>query len=352
VSDRPTDPIAAQLDRAQALVELRRYDEARSVLTELIGREPDVALAWCLLAQAQIAVDDPKAALEAAERAAALEPGTEWPLRLRSVALQELGDTDGSIGAAREAVAAGPYTWQTHVRLATALVSAKRNKDEALAAADRAVALAPHEPTAFFALGLANDMRGNGDEAERCYRQALAIDPQHAASINALSRRQLGSSRFGRAGNLAGAAAGFRDAVRVDPRADYAAKNLELVLRLFIARVSYLIFIVAWIAIHAQGGTLADRAGPLLLLAIPVAFAIRFLAKLAPDLRRHVGYVAFHGRLAVPSVLQSCAVVLLVVSAVAPDGARAKIGVAAVLTSLAARIVLYLDTRRRRRAPN
>ena len=348
---RDVAEIQVELERAQALVGLGRFDEARSLLLDFVGREPDIAQAWCLFAQVQIATGDPKGALDAAERAAALEPGNDWPHRLRSVALQQLGDDDGSIAAAHEAVTAAPHSWQTHRRLAMALVLAKRNPDEALAAAGRAAELAPHEPDAFCTLGLAHEMRRGHAEAERCYRQALSLDPQHAASHEALARRQLATSRFGRAGNLAGAAAGFRDVVQADPRADHAAKNLELVLRVFIARLSYLIFLIVWIASRATAGTLSDRLVPLLLLAIPAGFAVRFLARLAPDLRRQVWYVAFHGSLAVASILQSCAVGLLLISAAAPGGARAGISIAALLTSLAARVVLVVGNRRRRRAP-
>ena len=50
--------------------------------------------------------------------------------------------------------------------------------------------------------------------------------------------------------------------------------------------------------------------------------------------------MAFHGRLAAASYAQSVAVGLLVVSAVAPAGARTGIGIAAVVLSFAARVTL------------
>src|SRR5207248_738987 len=230
--------------------------------------------------------------------------------------------------------------WQTHKRLALVLLLAKRDPDFVLAAAGRALELAPNEADAHCVLALAYDERGDHAEAERCFRQALALDPQHSPSLDALARQQLASSRFGRAGNLAAAAAGFRDVVRADPHADHGAKNLELVLRVFIARVSYLVFLIVWIASRVPGGTVGDRLGPLVLLAVPAAFAVRFLRGLAPDLRRQVGYVAFHGRLAVASYLQTLAVALLFVSAAAPTGARTAIGIAAVVMSFAARLLL------------
>jgi tetratricopeptide (TPR) repeat protein len=286
VSSDTTDQLVPRLERAQALIELGRFDEAASLLRGLLASEPGLAPAWCLFAQTRIGVDDAEAALDAAERAAALEPGNGWPHRLRSVALQQLGDLDGAIAAAHEAVSAEPHDWQTHRRLAISLIVASRDVDEAVAAAERAVALAPSEPGAHHALGLANDLRRNHAEAGRSFRAALALDPQYSPSHDALARRQLAASRFGRAGNLAAAAAGFRDAVRADPRAAHSATNVELVLRLFVARLSYLIFLIVWVASRVTGDTLGDRIGPLLLLAIPAAFAARFLARLVPDLRR------------------------------------------------------------------
>ena len=342
MSSDATD-VGRDLARAQGLLELKRFDDAGSLLERLLGREPDNPLAWGLLAQAKLGADDPRDALEAAERAAALAPDDDWPHRLRSIALQQLGDDEGAISAAREAVAAGPHTWQAYSRLAIALGVAKRDLDEALASAELGVELGPHVPAAHYALGVVHDRRGDHAEAERCFRQALELDPQHTPSHNALAARQLAASR-GRPGNLAAAASGFRDAVRADPRSGVSGRNLELVIRHFLARVSYLVFIIVWLASGVGGGTAADRIGPLLLLLIPAAFAARFLAALAPDLRRQVWYMAFHGPLAPPMIAQASAVGLLFVSAAAPSGARAGFSGAAVLASLIARFLIVRRT--------
>ncbi|HET8751049.1 MAG TPA: tetratricopeptide repeat protein, partial [Gaiellaceae bacterium] len=211
MSAPPADPRMLKLERAQALIGIGRFDEASSTLRELLGAEPDIAPAWCLLSQAQIGVGQMESALDSAERAAALAPDDDWPHRLRSLALLQLGDKDGAIAAAREAVATGPDNWQAHRRLAIALGAAKRDLDYALAAGERAVALAPNEPEAHFALGLVLDARRQRKLADQAFRRALALDPQHGPSRTALARRQLVGSRFGRAGKLADAAAGFRD---------------------------------------------------------------------------------------------------------------------------------------------
>ena len=340
MSAPPADARMLKLERAQALIGIGRFEEASTTLRELLGTEPDISPAWCLLAQAQIGVGQMESALDSAERAAALAPDDDWPHRLRSLALLQLGDEDGAIAAAREAVATGPHNWQAHRRLAIARGAAKRDLDYALAAGERAVALAPNEPEAHFALGLVLDARRQRKLADQAFRRALALDPQHGPSRTALARRQLVGSRFGRAGKLADAAAGFRDVVQADPRADYAVNNLELALRVFLVRLSYLVFVIVWIASRATGDSLGARLGPLVLLAIPAGFAARFLSRLAPDLRRQVGYTAFHGRLAAPSYAQTLAIALLFVSAAAPSDARTGIGIAAFVVSLGARLLL------------
>jgi Flp pilus assembly protein TadD len=328
------------LEHARALIELHRFDEASSLVGKVLSTEPDDATAWCLLSQARGGVGDSQGALDAAERASALAPEEDWPHRLRSVAMQQLGDDKGAVSAARAAVAVAPHNWQTHSRLAIALGVAKKDLSEALASAERGVELAPGQPAAHYALGVVNDRLRRHAEAERCFRQALELDPQHAPSHNALAARQLATSRFGRAGNLAGAAAGFRDAVQANPREVASARNLELVLRVFLSRLSYLVFLIVYLASRDTGSTLDDRIGPLVLLVIPAVFATRFLVRLAPDLRRQVFYIAFHGPLAAPMIAQVCAVALLFVGAAAPGGDRGGIGVAALVTSLAARLLL------------
>lgn len=333
------DDLGLDLERARYLVELHRFDEACSLLQNVVGREPDDPTAWCLLAQAYGGVERPLDALEAASRAAALAPEDDWPHRLRSVSLQELGAGESAVEAAREAVRTGSWGWQPHIRLAIALVFAKGDLEEAHAEAERGVELAPNRPATHYALGLVASASRNPEEAELCFRRALALDPEHAPSHNALASMQLATGRWS-PGSLAGAASGFRDAVQADPRAGPSARNLELVLRHFLARVSYLVFVIVWLASGVTGGTLDDRVLPLLLLLVPAGFAVRFVLGLAPDLRRHLRYIAFHGPLALPVIAQMCAVGLLVVGAAAPSDERRGIGAAALLVSLAARLLL------------
>jgi len=343
--------VGLELERARILCGLRRFDEASSVLHQLLAREQENAPAWCLLAQAQLGVGDPYGALESAGRATALEPENDWPHRLRCSAFQDLGIPESAVAAAREAVRTGPDIWGTHALLARSLVLAKGDLEEAWAAAERAVALAPNEPDTHYTLGIVAQARRVGDnwEAERHFRAALALDPQHAPSHNALASRRLASSSQLDAGNLADAAAGFRNVVQSDPRADYGARNLELVFRTFLGRLSYLIFVIAIVAARLDDptsrttvGTAVPKVAPPLLLLIPIAFAVYFVVRLEPDLRSHLFYVAFHGRLAAASIAQACALAFLLASAFAAANARIALVFGAVVAALVARIFLAI----------
>jgi tetratricopeptide (TPR) repeat protein len=342
LSDDARD-VGLELERASALCELRRFEEAIELLQQLLAREPDSAPAWCLLAQAQLGVGDAYAALDAAGHAIALEPDEEWPHRLRSIAFEQLGVTDSAIGAAREAARVGPYSWRAHSGLATALVI-KRDLDEAWAAAERGAALAPHEPDTHYALGLVANARGNHREAEEHFRQALALNPQHGPAHNALASRQFAASRRFNPDGLAAAAAGFRNVVQADPRAHYGAANLEATLRFFLARLSYLILVMVFIAARAHpNDSLAARILPPLLAVVPLAYAARFLARLEPDLRSRLFYIASHGRLGAASIAQVCAVVSLLAAAVprANSNAQAFCLGAAFVSALTARGLVY-----------
>ena len=69
-----------------------RANQASTLLARLVSTEPDSGRAWCLFARAHLGADRYAEAVEAANRAAAIEPGEEWPHRLASNALMHLGN--------------------------------------------------------------------------------------------------------------------------------------------------------------------------------------------------------------------------------------------------------------------
>src|ERR1700744_3052933 len=102
-----------ELARADAMLDMKRYDQACGVLSRLGAAEPENARAWCLLARAHLGAGRPQAAVEAANRAVTLDPADEWPHRLASNALVHLGNVTDALRAAREARRLAPGYWQT-----------------------------------------------------------------------------------------------------------------------------------------------------------------------------------------------------------------------------------------------
>ena len=108
------------------MLDVRRFDEASTLLSRIVAAEPESARAWCLMARAHLGADRYTEAIEVANRAVALDPSDEWPHRLASNALVHLGNYGDALRAAHEACRLAPSYWQTHVCLAQAALAAQR----------------------------------------------------------------------------------------------------------------------------------------------------------------------------------------------------------------------------------
>lgn len=338
-----------EFERARTLVGLGRFDEAAGLLHQLLGRDPENGLGWCLLAQTQLGRQDAQAALEAVEHAVAVAPELNWAHRLRSVTLAVLGDHEGAIAAALEAIKLAPNEWQGYACLARVLTRVKARRAEAVSAAEYAVALAPHESDAHLAHGIAAAANGKRKEAEAAFGRALAIDPQNSDAHNELARLKLRKSRFG-AAKLADAAGGFQTAIQADPHASVSRRNLELTLRVFLSRLSYLIFIGSYFYWRMPASSSSGSTDLSLLilafLCIPTVYGWRFVSRLSPDLRQHLRYTITHGRLGIAAAIQGFAIALLLFSLIASPANHAGTAAAAAGLTFLARIIVVRDKER------
>lgn len=223
-----TDPASGIVQRARLLIDLHRADEAVELLHRALAAAPDSQPAWCELARAEVSRGNRAAALGAADRALGLDPDHEWPHRIASIVLSQLGRHDDAVRAARTAVRAAPDTWQCHVRLAETLVRHPQAAgtrppmtDEAWAAACRSVELAPLEPDTHCTVGHLMLRRGQPDRAEAAFREALRLEPGNARALNALGLTNM------RRGRLVTAAADFGAAVAADPHDRVARRNIS-----------------------------------------------------------------------------------------------------------------------------
>ena len=330
------------------LVDLGRYQQAIRQLASILATDPHNSHALCLLARARLGVNDNKGAETAAAAAIAADPDNEWALRIASLALQRMDFTSDSVRMARRAVGIAPTIGETHARLAMALAADNSNLDEARHAADRAVELNPHAVDAYLAVGAVALADRRPRDAQQAIAHALAIDPTSAAAHNELARTHLHRRRFVGGAMLGRAAAGFGTALRSDPNEQVSRRNLDVVLHVFLGRLAYYVFIVAFIGSRIAAGTNVQHAAlylPTAALALPAFFVTRFLARLSPQLRQYL-WRSFRAPLrGLAGAALAAACLLLPVGALVPHNASGMFLLPLVL-SIAARIALYKERAR------
>jgi tetratricopeptide (TPR) repeat protein len=234
--------IREELARAATMLDLGRYDEASTLLARLVSAEPGSGRAWCLFARAHLGADRFAEAVEAANRAAAIEPTEEWPHRLASNALMHLGNHAEALRAAAESrrLAAG----QPAIA-ATAATEARK--------------LAPNEPDVHFLSGKVALARGDLDGARGHQERALALDPTHSGAMNELGRIRL------RRHDTIGAIKHFISAARTTPGEHIYSRNIDVVIVRSVSRMIYVFVLIAmillWIPAVAHTGRLPLAIG-------------------------------------------------------------------------------------------
>ncbi|WP_431910631.1 tetratricopeptide repeat protein [Nonomuraea jabiensis] len=132
---------------------------------------------WCDEALARLNAGRPESALDAARRAADLDPVAEWAYRLISLAHERLGRDADALPAAERAVELARGSWPARLRLAAVLRRSPGRWQEAVEHATLAGKFAPERPGPEVMLGDLALLGGDHTRAERSYRAALAVDP-------------------------------------------------------------------------------------------------------------------------------------------------------------------------------
>src|ERR1700761_8459027 len=223
--------------------------------------------AWSLSARAHLGADRFTEAVEAANRAAAIEPAEEWPHRLASNALMHLGNHAEALRAASESRRLAPSYWQTHVCLAQAALAAAQPGLAATAAAE-ARRLAPNEPDVHFLSGKVALARGDLEAARGHQERALALDPAHSGAMNELGRIRL------RRHDTAGAIRHFINAARTTPGEHIYSRNIDVVILRTLSRMIYVFVLVALVMLWVPAVMHVDRFPFALGLAILAAGAV------------------------------------------------------------------------------
>jgi tetratricopeptide (TPR) repeat protein len=231
--------VTRDLAHARALLDLKRYDEAASLLAHIVTAEWAAADAWCLLAVAHLGASRYREAAAAVSRAIALAPSDDWPYRLASTAHIHLGDIAAALSAAGEACRLAPNEWRAFICLAQAQLATGVDFLAAERSAAIALRLAPDEPDAHFVAGQVSYAQEKWKAARAHQERALALDPAHSGALN-----ELGRIRIHR-GDHPGAARHFIQAAQAEPATGLYGRNVEVAIRRVTALTITAVYIVS-----------------------------------------------------------------------------------------------------------
>jgi predicted TPR repeat methyltransferase len=164
------------LDQAQSLYMAGRLDEAAALYRQRLQAHPEDGEAFQALALIYFQTKQYELAQHFAGEALRLNPAYIDGLRIRGMALMQLGRLAPALSCFERAIALKPDFVEILVNHSTVLLELKR-LDEALAGFDRVVALDPGNAVGWN--NRANTLVGLGrlEEAAQCYDRVLAIRP-------------------------------------------------------------------------------------------------------------------------------------------------------------------------------
>lgn len=207
------------VQRANALIAVRRYDDAIRELSAALASAPNDPDILCTLALAFVRSGRAKEALKYARAGVAAAPDDDWPYRLLSLALGRTGKPKDALAAAFAAQRINPESALVQMTVAEAQLDDKLAED-ALVTANRAAALAPENGDVYDTRGRVLLALKRYAEAEADFRHALRLDPTAWAFNNNLGvalRRQ---------GKKIESVQAFERAVKANPGAKTARQNL------------------------------------------------------------------------------------------------------------------------------
>ena len=274
--------VVRDVAHASVLVDLKRYDEAASLLADILTAEPADGQAWCLLAAAHLGAGRYRAAVTAASRAITLAPADDWPYQLASTAHRHLGNVSAAVATASKACELAPHEWRAYVCLARAQLATEVDFIAAERAAASALRLAPFEPDAHFTAGQVSYAQERWKAARAHQERVLSLDPTHSGALNELGRIRL------HRGDHPRAARHFIQAVRSEPAVNAYAQNAEVAVRRIMAltvQVPCYGSGVLLVLIIAVGASRALGIGYAAAIALIAVFTAAQLWRMPPGMR-------------------------------------------------------------------
>ena len=246
------------LERALALCDLGRLDDAEEALRKALHEDPDDPIAHGILALVLLDLDRADEALQAASTTIALAPDLSLGHTASAQALLSLGRFDDAEASANEAIRIDPEDPDPWVLLTAADLGRGRWPD-ALSAADKALALEPESESARGLRAVALAMSRGADWQEAA-DQTLAVAPDsalaHAFSAQAYLAR----------GGEREAAEHFREALRLDPESEFAQAGLADAMKAEHPLFKPLFRFFLWQERLSRGWKIALTVGPILVV--------------------------------------------------------------------------------------
>jgi tetratricopeptide (TPR) repeat protein len=181
-----TDTADNLSDRADALIEMGRPEEAIPLLVRAIGLEPDDAHTRCRFVLALMRTGKQTEALEQAEAALAVDASGEWPHRLRAILLGQQGRHKEALESALEAVRIEPELPSALYTLGSVYVNLKRYRD-ADEVGVRILEAAPDDSDSHELLSFIAVRQNKHRETEKHARESLRLDPENMDAMRFLA---------------------------------------------------------------------------------------------------------------------------------------------------------------------
>lgn len=267
--------------RAGAAIELRRPAEARSILEQVLARDPSDAEALLLLARACTDEQDfARAHLLTRSASAAAPDDLDILVGCADVARESYDLEAAHFWASRALEIAPDSTAALNVM---SLVQTQRGQGaEAVVYAEEALRHSPSDPDLLVAQGLALDTAGRLGDATAYYVRALELDPEHVPALNNLATVRL------QCGDLRRATRFLERALVLDPRMEVSRSNVDI-LGVLARRV--LLSALGLGTVAAAGLAFLHVPGSWVLLLAAAAWTLVGVARLPAVVRGRLGAV-------------------------------------------------------------
>jgi cytochrome c-type biogenesis protein CcmH/NrfG len=243
------------VEQADALITLRRYEQAGALLGRRLADDPDDIRAWVRVASCQLATDKTEEALTTLAEALKRAPEDVGALYMRAQALRRASHLDRTERwreaetALREALRIDPENSAVHALLGQLLMAYPTRRPEALRSAKEAVRLDPESVGAYEALWMTAATVPERETYDWALRQVLRLDPTNRVALLLVSGQEANKPGT----TAVQAAEVYADALAVNPDSPGLRSDLD--------RVTYrLIRGVRWLALIcvAAAGVMVD----------------------------------------------------------------------------------------------